>query len=393
MNFVLFYHSLLSDWNHGNAHFLRGVATELLARGHQVHIYEPRGSWSAQNLLCDHGREPFRKFHAVYPRLRATRYQLKRLDWDNALGQADVVIVHEWNDPDLVAGVGRQRQRGGQYQLFFHDTHHRMVTDPKRMAAYELANYDGVLAYGRMLQELYERRGTVRRAWTWHEAADTRLFRPHPSPENHRDLVWIGNWGDGERTAELEEFLIQPSKTLGLRTQVYGVRYPQTAKQALADAGINYAGWLPNFEAPRVFAEYRATIHVPRRPYVKTLPGIPTIRPFEALACGIPLVCAPWDDVEALFTPGKDYLVARNGVEMQRHLQALRREPELRAALAAHGLRTIRSRHTCGHRVDQLLGIIAGLHDRKSESAPQRLPVDFSSGATQPVSIPAVMVR
>ena len=39
MKFVLFYHSLLSDWNHGNAHFLRGIASELLARGHHVGIY------------------------------------------------------------------------------------------------------------------------------------------------------------------------------------------------------------------------------------------------------------------------------------------------------------------------------------------------------------------
>jgi hypothetical protein len=42
MKIVLFYHSLLSDWNHGNAHFLRGIATELIARGNEVVIYEPK---------------------------------------------------------------------------------------------------------------------------------------------------------------------------------------------------------------------------------------------------------------------------------------------------------------------------------------------------------------
>ena len=56
---------------------------------------------------------------------------------------------------------------------------------------------------------------------------------------------------------------------------------------------------------PEVFARFRVTVHVPRRPYVEALPGIPTIRVFEALACGIPLVCAPWDDAEGLFTPGR----------------------------------------------------------------------------------------
>ena len=46
----MFYHSLLSDWNHGNAHFLRGVARELQARGHRVEIYEPFNGWSLANI-------------------------------------------------------------------------------------------------------------------------------------------------------------------------------------------------------------------------------------------------------------------------------------------------------------------------------------------------------
>ena len=91
------------------------------------------------------------------------------------------------------------------------------------------------------------------------------------------------------------------------------------------------------------------------------LPGIPTIRVFEALACGIPLVCAPWDDTEELFTPGEDFLVARNGLEMRSHLDAIRRDPELGAALCEHGRATIEARHNCAHRVDELMGICRAL--------------------------------
>ena len=64
------------------------------------------------------------------------------------------------------------------------------------------------------------------------------------------------------------------------------------------------------------------TVHVPRRPYATALPGVPTIRIFEALACGIPLVSAPWSDCENLFTPGEDFLFASNGKEMRKHLAA-----------------------------------------------------------------------
>ena len=82
-------------------------------------------------------------------------------------------------------------------------------------------------------------------------------------------------------------------------------------------------GWLPNYRVPEVFGRFRITLHVPRRPYVARFAGIPTIRPFEALACGIPLICSPWNDCENCFEPGRDFLVARSGREMKRHLRAL----------------------------------------------------------------------
>jgi spore maturation protein CgeB len=43
-----FTHSLASCWNHGNAHFLRGVLRELIARGHEVRALEPANPWSLE---------------------------------------------------------------------------------------------------------------------------------------------------------------------------------------------------------------------------------------------------------------------------------------------------------------------------------------------------------
>lgn len=368
MKIRLFYHSLVSDWNHGNAHFLRGVARELQRRGHDVRVYEPRNGWSVQNLVAEHGDEPLHRFAEAYPGLRSVRYDLDGFDLERALRGADLVIVHEWNDHALVRAIGELRRRR-KFVLLFHDTHHRLVTQREAMRAYALEDYDGVLAYGRVLAELYVKEQLARRVWTWHEAADPEVFRPRPDVEKEGDLVWVGNWGDDERTEELQEFLIHPVRALGLRAAVYGVRYPDTARRQLAGAGIEYRGWLPNFQVPAVFARFRVTLHVPRRPYVQALPGIPTIRPFEALACGIPLVCSPWKDTEHLFTPGEDFLVARDGRQMQRHLATLLRDPARRRRLAQHGLSTIRARHTCAHRVDEVLAI----HERiRSELATTR---------------------
>jgi spore maturation protein CgeB len=239
----------------------------------------------------------------------------------------------------------------------FHDTHHRAVTERDSMKAYDLSHYDGVLAFGGMIRDLYLKEGWTKRAWTWHEAADTRIFKPAPSDGYDGDLVWIGNWGDEERTKELFEFLITPVKELGLKAKIYGVRYPDHAKNALRDAGIEYGGWLPNFKAPEVFARYRFTAHVPRGPYVRSLPGIPTIRPFEALACGIPLLSSPWQDSENLFTPGQDFKFVQTGREMKKVMQEVIAGDTFVADMVKHGLETIRQKHTCAHRVDELYAV------------------------------------
>jgi spore maturation protein CgeB len=362
MRFVIFTQSLVSDWNHGNAHFLRGVASDLVRRGHQVRIFEPADGWSRENLMIEHGGGAVAAFERAYPLIRSEIYDERTFDLDAALEQANVVIVHEWNSHSLVSRIGEHHKEHSDYRLFFHDTHHRSVTDPRSMAAYDLRFYDGVLAYGNVIRDIYERNKWTRNAWTWHEAADVRVFHPWPSGGTigmEGDLVWIGNWGDDERAAELQEFLIEPVRKLKLRARVYGVRYPDHALAALDTAGIEYGGWLPNYLVPEVFSRYRLTVHVPRRPYARTLPGIPTIRPFEAMACGIPLISAPWQDTEHLFRPGTDFLFANTGKEMIGHIEWLLDNPDAAKKMSAKGLETIRRRHTCAHRVNELLQIVA----------------------------------
>lgn len=357
MNIILFYHSLISDWNHGNAHFLRGIVTELLARGHNVLVYEPAFSWSFANLIKYQGTKAVEEFYKYYPGLKSIRYKSEDLNFESILENADIVIVHEWNDHNLVKAIGAHHVKNKNYVLLFHDTHHRSITDEKSMSEYELGNYDGVLAFGAVIKDLYLTRGWVERAWVWHEAADIRVFHPIEEMEKEGDLVWIGNWGDEERTQEIYEYFIEPVKNLKIKATVHGVRYPESALQALREGEIEYRGWLPNFRVPEVFAKFRVTVHIPRGPYAQLLPGIPTIRPFEALACGIPLVSAPWYDVENLFSVGEDYLIAYSGEEMERHIRILLNDREMADAIASHGRETIKKRHTCAHRVEELFDI------------------------------------
>jgi spore maturation protein CgeB len=378
VQFVYFSHSLVSDWNHGNAHFLRGVVRELLRRGHGVRVYEPADGWSRHNLLREAGAEALGAFARWFPGLASETYTEQSFDVATMLAGADVVIAHEWTDAWVIAALSRHRRGTGRYRLLFHDTHHRAISRPDELAGFDLDGFDGVLAFGEAIRAIYLQRGWSDRAWTWHEAADTALFHPLPQVAKTGDLVWVGNWGDDERTQDLQEFLLRPVRQLSLLALVHGVRYPPDALQALAASGARYGGWLPNHRVPEVFAQHRLTVHIPRRPYVGALPGIPTIRVFEALACGIPLISAPWDDCEGLFRVGVDFLMVRNGEEMAQRIRDLLADPAAAAALAESGLATILARHTCRHRVDELLQICgAGTAAAAAEGGER----DFSGAA------------
>ena len=390
MQIRLFAHSWISDWNHGNAHFLRGLGRELVRMGHQVRCYEELDGWSLTNLVQEGevAARAIEQFHASYPELDVRFYRRAEslpAFLDRELAGADLVLIHEWNEPDVVQEILARKKRIGFHALW-HDTHHRAYSNASQILRFPLHLFDGVLAFGEAIRRIYADGFGVARAWTFHEAADVSVF--HPLERSKRnDVVWIGNWGDEERTEELMEFLVGPAANLttrnaisvnageytadplrpqrsghaapavGAKVLVHGVRYPQDARETLCGAGIEYGGYLPNLSAPEVYAESRVALHVPRRQYANGLSGVPTIRVFEVLACGIPLVCAPWADTEGLFRAGEDYLVARDGHQMNELLAELLQSESMRWALAASGLETIRRHHTCRHRAEQLMEI------------------------------------
>jgi spore maturation protein CgeB len=289
-------------------------------------------------------------------------------------------LLHEWNEPWLVKAVAAYRRRNPAIRIFFHDTHHRAISDPNSLNLDNIAGYDAVLAYGASLREVYRQRDWADNVYVWHEAADTRVFRPLPPPAHPLDVAWIGNWGDEERAAELDQFLLRPSAALSLNGTAHGVRYPEPAILRMRDAGFTYQGWLANHRVPEVFAAHRVTVHVPRRPYITLLPGIPTIRPFEAMACGIPLIISQWRDTEGLFREGVDFLSAHSEAQMRGLLNDVLTDANLRESLRRNGLETISRRHNCAHRVDELLNIYLQIGPSKNLSAMKQAPLEAVAG-------------
>ena len=359
MRFALFYQSVISDWNHGNAHFLRGMMRALQARGHEAICYEQEDNWSLENLLRE-SPGAIAEFEARFPDLRYERYApgpgLEQT-FRRHLAAADVAVVHEWNEPAAIDLLGRLCDELGVRSLF-HDTHYRVVLDRAYRDRLGLERFDEIVAYSPSVARRYADLG-YRNVHVVHEAADTTVFAPLDLPKTD-DVVFVGNYGDGDRNEELDRYVLEPRRALShLRFAMYGVRYPPAVVARLRDGlGVDYRGWVANVEVPRVYSAAKVVLHVPRRQYVELLPGTPTIRVFEALASGACLVSLPWPDTDRLFRAGGDYAVAHSPGEMRDLLAWLCEDAEARGRFGRHGRATILDRHTCGHRAEQLLEIL-----------------------------------
>ena len=362
LRIALFCHSIVSDWNHGNAHFLRGLIRNLQQMGHQVIALEEDGNWSISNLLRDHGIQPVREFERRFPFIHHRSYVLDGRAhlhrWlADLLSDVDACLVHEWNPADLVKTIGETARRMGVVSLF-HDTHHRALTEPQRIRKMGLDAYSAVLAYGPTIAEIYRRATSGPQVLVFHEGADADLFRPLPIPKSY-DVVFVGNWGDEDRNQATSDFFLEPCRAMpDLSFALFGVRYPPDVLAALREVGIEWRGWLPNYLAPEAYAASRITVHIPRKEYVETLRGTPTIRVFEALACGIPLVSAGWRDDSGLFEEGVDYVAVDTPSQMIEALRWLASDEGARRALGSHGRSTVLERHTCRHRAEELVDII-----------------------------------
>jgi spore maturation protein CgeB len=352
----IFCPSLISDWDNRSAHFLRGVGSALVRQGHTAQFLEPRGSEPVENLLDDRGPSAIAEFHRHYPDLHSIAYEVDTLDLEEVLAGADLLLVSACTDSALIERLGEQRRRVDTFRSLLRDAS-RNEREMERTPP-DLSGFDGVLASGDFLRRKYLESGEAKRAWTWREGADETIFHPVPRQPLEGDVVWVGNWGPTDRLSQFEEFLIGPVRDLGLRAKLYGTGFPAEVLQRLHESGIEFGGSIANSEVPVVFARYRLTVHMPRS---GSLPGVPAMQMFEAMACGIPLISAPWNDIEHLFSPGEDYFVAEDSSDVKRKMLRILDHPAEAARIADRGRATILARHTCTHRVGELMAILDDL--------------------------------
>ena len=151
LRIAYFAHSLRSDWNNGNAHFLRGLIRALGRMGHTVTCFEPRTGWSIDNLRTEpDGEKSLEQFVQLYSDLDLQAYDPHAPEelWRDRLRGTDIVILHEWNPPALA----KRCFICVTTSVTSCSSTTRIIAPRPRQNRFErfgLDSFDGVLAFGR----------------------------------------------------------------------------------------------------------------------------------------------------------------------------------------------------------------------------------------------------
>ncbi|MEX0742596.1 MAG: glycosyltransferase, partial [Phycisphaeraceae bacterium] len=357
-------------------HFIRGVAGELVQRGHAVRLLEAAGASPT-------GTAARQEMTRLLPGLETGQFDGQGVDLWWALRGADLVIVHEAVGLPLARQIGAYRSRSCGFRLLLHaGTHASSGVGEAAMAGlWDLPGYDGVLNGGAARHEhnFAHRDGIF--SWRWTAAVNANLFDSEQVADTSKqgDAIWVGHWSGGRREKLLRELFVQPLQTTGLTGCVCGGGYPPRFRRLLHDAGIRLEGVVPNRRLPRLLSRHRVAFHLEAERH--RAPADLPMRMMEAMACAVPVIVAgPLPNFEGL-TAGVHFAHAPDGPAMAQMLQTLINDHAAAERLTQKARTAMLTHHTCTARVDQLLAIC---HDMGMASPAQRKGSTLDTEAAKP---------
>lgn len=348
MNIVVFGLSLSSSWGNGHATTWRALRRGLAERGHAVLFYERREPWYEQNR--DLPPDPGLRFYDDAAAL------LERPE--PALEEADLVIIGSYvRDTALLARRLRDLVPGllAYYDIDTPVTLAGLVQDrcpylPRAL----LPLFDLYFSFsgGAALQQL---RGLgVERPVALYCSADPAVHAPADVGRD-LDLGYLGTYAV-DRQAGLHELLIEPARAWpGGKFAVAGPQFPDVADWP---ANVAHVEHLPPAAHAAFYGRQRYALNLTRAD-MRRLGHSPSVRLFEAAACGTPVISDRWPGLEELFEPGREILLAENRNEVLRILKETG-ETE-RAAMAAAARERVLSAHTATHRAAELEASVSAL--------------------------------
>ncbi|HET7675899.1 MAG TPA: glycosyltransferase [Gammaproteobacteria bacterium] len=356
MNIVILGLSITSSWGNGHATTYRGLVRELANQGHEVLFLERDQPWYA--AARDLPNPPFGKTQ-LYD-------SLAELDRDHAeaVRTADAVIVGSYV-PEGIA-VGRWVLDAARGLVAFYD-----IDTPVTLAALEagkcvyldaelVPRYDLYLSFtgGPILERLQSEFG-ARRTRPLYCAVDPDTYFPEPEPQRWA-TGYLGTYS-ADRQPHLQSLLLEAARQRpDSRFVVAGAQYPSQIE------------WPENVEhiehiAPAghrgFYNAQRYTLNLTRA--AMTAAGYsPSVRLFEAAACGVPVISDWWNGLDTFFAPGREILIADDTVQVLHYLDQLDAE---QAKTIGHRARTrVLSEHTAAHRARELTACLESIHRRRA---------------------------
>jgi spore maturation protein CgeB len=272
---------------------------------------------------------------------------------------ADAVIVGSYV-PEGVAVGGWVLENAGKATAFYDiDTPVTLAKlergDREYLAPELIPHYGAYFSFtgGPTLERLEQEFGSPM-ARPLYCSFDPGLYYPEPA-EVRWDLGYMGTYSE-DRQPPLERLMLEPARLWDAgRFVVAGPQYPETIAWP---ANLQRIEHLPPAEHRRFYNQQRFTLNITRADMIRAGYS-PSVRLFEAAACGIPIISDCWEGLDQFFEPGREILLARSPQDTLRCLRELS-EPE-RRAIGARARARVLAAHTAAHRAAELEGYLEEL--------------------------------
>jgi spore maturation protein CgeB len=365
-SFVFLGLSITSSWGNGHATTYRALLRELSRRGHDVTFLERDVPYYAAN-----------RDMPVFPHGRVNLYRSMddlRLRFSDTIHDADVVIVGSYvpEGPAVISLVSAAaRGKTAFYDIDTPVTLDKLEAgDEEYLAADQIRTFDLYLSFtGGPTLHLLEQRYGARQALPLYCSVDPEHYRPEARAPRW-DLGYLGTYSD-DRQPAVERFLLAPARGLpGRRFTAVGPMYPASIAWP---SNVDRSDHLAPGEHPAFYNAQRFTLNVTRRKMVEA--GFsPSVRLFEAAACGTPIISDVWPGIERFFDPGTEILLATDTEDVLRILRNTTEDQ--RRAIGQRARRRALSSHTAAHRAETLethvRSLFAGDHgERKRRTIAQ----------------------
>jgi spore maturation protein CgeB len=338
--------SITSSWGNGHATTYRGLVRELVKRGHDVLFLERDVPWYAENRDLPEPPYGTTRLYASFDELRERYHEEVR--------DADLVIVGSYVPEGVRVGDWVQHEARGVKAFYDIDTPVTLAKLAREEHEYlhprQIPNYDLYLSFtgGPTLKRL-ERHYGAPRARVLYCSFDPELYFPDPQPLRW-DLGYMGTYSD-DRQPSVKAFVLDTARRFPQgRFTVAGPQYPETEDWP---ANVEYQPHLPPAEHRHFYNSQRFTLNVTRKDMIAA-GWSPSVRLFEAAACGTPIISDCWPGIESLLVPHQEILLVDRTLDVLDILERCGEDERLRIAERAR--KRILAEHTAAHRAAEVEG-------------------------------------